>query len=1401
MKKSISKTIFKGVSFSFLCASLFLTSCSSNTKKNWNPKNSDSSKWEDVSTYKRLLAPANLKYDASKSILSWSAVDGARAYVVNLNGEIISSRVTTCEYEFTLSNLELLAASQTSLISVRALAKTDVYEDSPYASITINRTDATSNFTYRLSDDDQTLEITGFANNIDTTKYEDEGLTFPNTIDGFTVTRIADRAFYRNTYRFDVSFEEGYLSIGESAFYNSRFVSITLPTTLKTIEDHAFQSSRINTIILPRNIETLGVGAFQESYLETVTFDENISLQTIPENCFDSTSLQSVVLPASVKQIEKEGFARISTLKELKFAPDGKTSLLESIGESAFIGATSLKNIVFPASLREIKDSAFASTVGSNCSYETIMFDTDSRIETIGNSAFIRSLNSNNFKYFGVKVEDSAALPEVATIVFPKTLKSIGISAFQTAAVVEIQFEPGSVIQNIDNQAFYQNSRLVSVQLPASLETIGESAFNGCTNLEIVDATSLDAQLKKVYANSFNGTKWYEASNYIVLNNVLIKDVDPIDTPRETLQIAEGIKYIANGLYSNGKYTSITLPNSLIGIYESAFSNNSEITAISIPSNVEFIDQTAFYRCEKVETLIFEPNSHLQTIGVGAFSGLKLSSIRIPDSVITIDSSAFSNNTNVSSVIFEGTPKVETIGANSFYGMSLLNTFTLPDSVKTIGQLAFAIDANAMSGLTSFEISNQSNLQFIGNSAFSNQQYLTTFKLPDSVEIIDDNAFYNTKLLQDFQISNTSQLKELHASVFDGSGITSFTLPASMEYLSNAAFSGASALTNVTFDDQSFANALEENQTLFADTFRNCLSLREIHLPQHILNIERNAFNGCSNLLTITTYASTIDSSAFDGTAFADSFENGMITLNHVLVKYSGNDATIVLPNDIITINENAFVDKTNLVSITLPASLVTIKDNAFANCENLTTIVLPNNAQLETIGNHAFANCYALTNFNFTSHLKTMGEFAFLNCRNLGAANLASTQLETIPFAAFANNRKLQEVTLPETLQTIDTAAFYFDSITSISIPSSVVSVAAYAFAFNISSTNAPAIQITTMMQENTLETIVNHKNSLIENISNYDFTIENLSFALTGQLETVGTYAFSGSKITELLLPNHDNASIYLEADAFSYATKLTKVSFEVNVSFDLGVLRGATSLQEIEHNSEILTFTAFGNTVTSLPKSLEKIVISDGSTKILDDAFNGYSFIKEIVLPDTIQSIGKHAFYGCRQLTQINLENVETIGDEAFVGCVQLSQITMGTSLTKIGNKAFMATAYLNGKQDADNPFIIENGILLLYTGNEKEVTLPEGVVRIAGGAFSGNATVEKIIASSQLKYIDANAFDSAIHLTNLDLTHCTSIVEIGLYLFNDAAKEFKVTVTNVDDYVESSVYWKLYRDYLA
>ena len=95
-----------------------------------------------------------------------------------------------------------------------------------------------------------------------------------------------------------------------------------------------------------------------------------------------------------------------------------------------------------------------------------------------------------------------------------------------------------------------------------------------------------------------------------------------------------------------------------------------------------------------------------------------------------------------------------------------------------------------------------------------------------------------------------------------------------------------------------------------------------------------------------------------------------------VLLKYSGHDRDVVVPEGTIAIGEGAFKDNDSIASLVLPDSLKEIGSNAFANCVNLAEVEFP--SKLETIGARAFFRCESLAKIRLGKSIKTIGFAAF---------------------------------------------------------------------------------------------------------------------------------------------------------------------------------------------------------------------------------------------------------------------------------------------------------------------------------------------------------------------------------------------------------------------------------------
>ena len=301
-------------------------------------------------------------------------------------------------------------------------------------------------------------------------------------------------------------------------------------------------------------------------------------------------------------------------------------------------------------------------------------------------------------------------------------ITALPTQAFYKSTNVEHLILP-KTLTTIGKEMFYR-SKLKSVVIPASVETIEAAAFMGCSSLATV-----------------------------------------------TFEKGSQLKTIGGG------YSSY-YPN-----YYGAFADCTALTSIEIPASVETIEAAAFMRCSKLATVTFEKGSQLKTIGgdyssyyYGVFSDCTaLKSIEIPASVETIEAAAFNFCSSLATVTFEKGSQLKTIGGgyysssySYYYGAFLdctaLTSIEIPASVETIEAAAFM----RCSKLATVTFEKGSQLKTIGGDyssyyygVFSDCTALKSIEIPASVETIEATAFKGCSSLATVTFEKGSQLKTI----------------------------------------------------------------------------------------------------------------------------------------------------------------------------------------------------------------------------------------------------------------------------------------------------------------------------------------------------------------------------------------------------------------------------------------------------------------------------------------------------------------------------------------------------------------------------------------------------------------------------------------------------------------
>ncbi len=253
---------------------------------------------------------------------------------------------------------------------------------------------------------------------------------------------------------------------------------------------------------------------------------------------------------------------------------------------------------------------------------------------------------------------------------------------------------------------------------------------------------------------------------------------------------------------------SITIPDGVTSIGDSAFSDCRRLTDITIPDSVTSIGCEAFYNCSS------------------------LTNITIPDGVTSIEYGTFYDCSSLTNITIPDS--VTSIECEAFYNCSSLTNITIPDGVTSIESETFY---NCQS-LSNIDISN--SLISIGMDAFAHCKNLKNIKIPDSVTTIELGAFNDTLWYNNQPDGLLYAGKVLYLYKGEMPENTKITLKNDTSGIADNAFSYCTNLTNIKIPDSV--------TIIGAWAFFSCPNLTAIEIPSSVIGIGVYALLGCGNL-------------------------------------------------------------------------------------------------------------------------------------------------------------------------------------------------------------------------------------------------------------------------------------------------------------------------------------------------------------------------------------------------------------------------------------------------------------------------------------------------------------------------------------------------------------------------
>lgn len=520
----------------------------------------------------------------------------------------------------------------------------------------------------------------------------------------------------------------------------------------------------------------------------------------------------------------------------------------------------------------------------------------------IGKDIAITSANSAAFSKlpsltaFSVAADSSSFSVDASGVLYDKTKANL-IRCPQALSGSYRLFSSGG-LQGIRANAFADCMSLTSVEIPASVTSIGNDAFAHCVSLQTVTFAG-SSNLAAVGANAFLGctalTRITIPASVTSIGNSVFQGCSEL--ANVTFSSPSQLTHIGTHAFLQSAITSITLPNSVTTIGHSAFQDCASLRQVVLPNGIKAIGDSTFSRCGAL-TSITIPDS-VESLGADAFASCSsLTSATLPNNpnFTEIKLNTFTKCSALSSITIPSS--VTSIGGNAFDGCSALTAITIPASVTALGQSAFF----GCSKLTSVTISNPSQLSTIGIKAFQKCSSLASINLPNTVTKIDNMAFADCSALTSMVIPDSTNT--FGENVFQNSGLTSVTIGNGITTPEQIAkvFSGCdkidsysvspghtafSAQDGVLFDqskstlyrypaDKAGEYTIPSTvTTLSTGAFANCTGLTAVTIPGSVKIIPGNAdagdtstlpcFHGCSNLETVSLQSgvTTLESRAF----------------------------------------------------------------------------------------------------------------------------------------------------------------------------------------------------------------------------------------------------------------------------------------------------------------------------------------------------------------------------------------------------------------------------------------------------------------------------------------------------------------------------------------------------------
>lgn len=1015
----------------------------------------------------------------------------------------------------------------------------------------------------------------------------------------YTVTEIRDEAFMDCEFLDAIEIPSSITKIGHDAFLSSELRSVTFHEGLEIIDINAFNNTKLTTVNIPSTVTDIGTGTFNNcSYLESAVIRGQITYfaNQIFQNCIN---LVDVTLPSTLQIIDQSVFSGCKKLESIVL-PASLTSMKAAV----FRDCTKLKNIYFEGLTPPTVDTSYNGDLFRDASGDGVIDHSTITLHVPFGAVDYCSPDS----YWSDFIIDMAPgeVADYQTVKYSCRFNSDGTGYAEVTGLYDSSVTSIAIMESVNNyvgdelmafpvtkiasNAFAGNSNLVTVSIPASVNTIDADAFKDCTGLKKVTLTTT---LEQFPTDAFTTT-------------------DQLHPLKFEFEMALGSSDAVSASFAQNckAITSVTIGEDVktIGMY--AFQDCPFIKSVTIPSSVEEINANAFgianpnYTSALTDvTVEWDTPITIETQydpfpknAQGAHKQIKLHVPYGRESLYSSDSYWGTFDISVDNMFTDANGINYRLNSNE--GVSFASvagyqgtetSLNIPRSI-TVGGTTYPVTAVDWYAFTSAD----------GNST------LERVTLPESIKNIYEGAFYGLPNLAKVVIP--ASVESVDPKAFSGYEGFVRSVPLDVEIVGFGYDPRSNVVKESLFENLTDVNSvtLVNIYAIGDKAFKNCSSLESITIPTTVRSIARSAFDGTTSLTKVIAKWTSASEIVNNGTIFYDQYRTATLyvptgTKALYLEAESWKDFSKIVDNiDFADDNVEAIcvanwdTDRDGGISSEEAAAVTNLNQVFKANTDIKKFQELRYFTGLTEIGVSDFEGCTSLEIVELPTNVTKILTKAFYGCSSLqgisgGYQFCIPVQVTSIGEEAFANCRPASRIQIfgPAVIWERAFAGSLINSSESqVYITSALNSIATDAFdetgaLFYINSSNDTPIGVWLFKDCTFLKNL--SVNAPIE--ANAFMGCTNLeSVFFSDGVTSIGASAFQGcSQLQEVELPwTLQTVSV----GAFSECTALSKVTINAQVtSIDKWAFSRSTNLQTIIVKAATppsLVESAFDNTV---------------------------------------------------------------------------------------------------------------------------------------------------------------------------------------------------------------------------